>query len=184
MQKANYIAIGKIHFIGDLQEIDTGKKEPLLKRTLVLEVPVKKGSWDRTNFLAMETWNKGTYQLDQYEIGDNVEVEFTVKSTASKNDPTKWWTNTALWGIQRIFVEEETIQEDSPLKETHTSSKLNDEDNEFEDLFNDGYEKTDVKQEAGKFDDFLPKKDLFDTDEWPEKSPYVKEEEDFTDLPF
>ena len=159
MNKANYQVSGKVHMTGEIQTIPT-KKGDLLKKTIVLEVPVNKGAWERTNFVCFETFNNGVYTLDQFEVGDDVEVDFTMKSNQGKKNPDQWFTSLYLQGITRQYFRPEVSDEPdvtTEIQETKKAKKLNGDEDGFEDLFAKSSDKLE-KPIVGKYDDLILKK--------------------------
>ena len=175
MKTANYTVIGRVHILQDIETIET-KKGDLLKRSLILEVPVKKGMWDRTNFVCFDVFNQGVHQLDPFDVGDDVEVEFTMKSNQGKKDPNRWFTSLYIQNIYREFVKTEEREEPSKKEEPKSEDDLNDLFARQEDL-------PDTLLDT-KFNDLMAKpeppkeKSLFDMDEWPDKP------DDIQSLPF
>ena len=161
MNRANYTVTGRVHVKGEIIPIQT-KKGELLKRSLVLEVPVSKGMWDRTNFACFETFNERVHQLEEYEVGDDVEIEFTIKSNQGKKDPTQWFTSLYIQNIYREWIKTEEREEP---KEKQESSELEDpfavKEEMPDTLLDERYNHLIEKPEKPK--------DLFDMDEWPDK---------------
>lgn len=158
MKQGNYRVEGRVHYLGDIEQIQT-KRGELLKRTLVLEVPVKKGIWNRTTFAAFDTFNEKVYQLEEYDVGDDVEIDFYIKSNQGKKDPSQWFTSLYINNIYRNTGYWNNENDEKPKDDFKNQ--------DFEQEFDNQKKRLDEEKDDydGKYSDLIPKKpEKFDKD--------------------
>lgn len=163
MQKANYTVEGRVYKLYNVEEIELPSKV-LLKRTIVIEVPVDKGAWDRTNFAAFDLFGNGVYGLDEFSEGNDVIVKFRIKSNQGKKDETKWFTSLYIDDIQRIYYKPNSEKILSPTAE-----------DDYMDIMNTSGVIPQNDEPVGKYDDLFPTK---------EEAVNKFDETLFNDLPF
>lgn len=155
MKKANYTVEGRVYKIYNVEEIELPTKT-LLKRTIVIEVPVEKGSWDRTNFAAFDLFGNSVYTLDNFSEGNDVIVAFRIKSNQGKKDETKWFTSLYIDDIERIYYQPTDNKLITPTAEDDFSdildtSSIIPKEPEPTDKYGDVFPEADIK-ELNRFD--------------------------------
>ncbi len=86
---------------GELHHIDVTKQvnDNFSKREFVL---ITEQNTPRPQYIKMEFVQAKCNLLDNYQVGDKVSVDFSIKGNLDKNDSTKAYTKLEAWKIESV----------------------------------------------------------------------------------
>ncbi len=112
----NYSITGTLYDIGRVNNIS----DRFRKREFVIAIEEKGRDQSWVNYIKLQLENKDVLMIDQFKIGDEIEVTFDIRgSKAEKLGETIFFTNLKAWRIELVDGDIET--RDYPQQEGRQS---------------------------------------------------------------